>query len=164
LEQAAAWSERFGTGEMRLSFTRGVLLPGMAREHLTMLLVEADRTGFITKANDPRLSLLACPGRPDCASARTPAPADALRIAGACGNLLERGASLHVSGCRKGCAHPGKADLTLVGRDDGRYDVVPDGPTHDVSSLHLSIDELMTRLSPLKTFNDLRSAFTESTR
>jgi precorrin-3B synthase len=164
LGQAAQWSERFGTGEIRLSFTRGVLLPGIADEHLSTLLAEASRAGFITVANDPRLSLIACPGKPDCASALSSAPADALRIAETCSDLLTQGASLHVSGCPKGCAHPGKADLTLVGRVDGRYDVVLHGSTRDVPSLHLSLDEIMTRLLPAKTSADLRRAFPERTR
>ncbi|PVE21413.1 precorrin-3B synthase [Microvirga sp. KLBC 81] len=164
LEQAAAWSERFGMGEVRLSFTRGILLPGLAESHLVTFLDEARRPGFITEAQDPRLSLLACPGKPDCASALTPAPVNALRIASACGPLLSQGATLHVSGCRKGCAHPSQADLTLVGRDDGRYDVIPNGSTQDATCLHLSIDNLMTRLLPLNTLDDLRCAFAESAR
>lgn len=164
LDHAAAWSERFGTGEIRLSFTRGVMLPDIAGHHVSSLIDEAGRTGFITDPSDPRLSLLACPGKPDCAGAMTPAPADALRIAKACTGLLAQGASLHVSGCPKGCAHPGKADLTLVGRGDGRYDVVPNGSSRDAASLHLSVDDLMTRLLPLKTLDDLRRAFPGSPR
>ncbi len=163
LSQAAQWSERFGTGEIRLSFTRGILLPGIADADVSTLLAEASRAGFITDADDPRLSLIACPGKPDCASASTPSPADALRIAAACSNLA-RSAILHVSGCPKGCAHPGAADLTLVGRPDGRYDVVPNGSARDVSSLHLSLDEIMTRLLPAKTPADLRRAFPERSR
>jgi precorrin-3B synthase len=164
LEEAAAWSERFGMGEVRLSFTRGIVLPGIAEAGLAAFLDEARRSGFITDAQDPRLSLLACPGKPDCASARTPAPADALRIASACGHLLSQGATLHVSGCRKGCAHPSRANLTLVGRDDGRYDVIPNGSTQDPACLHLAIDDLMTRLLPLKTLDDLHRALAESAR
>jgi len=163
LNQAAAWCERFGNGEIRLSFTRGILLPGIAGEHVSRLMAEASRAGFVTDADDPRLSLIACPGKPDCASGLTPAPLDALRIAETCGDLLAQGTSVHVSGCPKGCAHPGPADLTLVGRADGRYDVVPHGSTRDVSSLHLSVDEIMTRLLP-RTSTDLRRAFPERAR
>jgi precorrin-3B synthase len=164
LSQAAQWSERFGTGEIRLSFTRGILLPGIADADVSTLLAEASRAGFITDADDPRLSLIACPGRPDCASASTPAPADALRIAGSCSDLVADGATVHVSGCPKGCAHAGRADLTLVGRADGRYDVVPHGSTRDISTLHLSIDEIMTRLLPAKTRDSLHRAFPERVR
>ncbi|MBJ6125370.1 precorrin-3B synthase [Microvirga splendida] len=162
LVQAAAWSERFGNGEIRLSFTRGILLPEIADEHLSALIDEAHRAGFITDADDVRLSLIACPGRPDCGGALTSAPADALRIAQSCGDLLQGGATLHVSGCPKGCAHPGRADLTLVSRPDGRYDVVADGSTRDASFLHLSLDEIMHRLSPLTTVDDLRRTFAEN--
>jgi precorrin-3B synthase len=164
LAQAADWSKRFGSGEIRLSFTRGILLPEIAPEHVPSLLGAADRAGFVTDASDPRLSLFACPGRPDCGSALTPAPADALRIALSCGTLLRQGKTLHVSGCPKGCAHLGKADLTLVGRADGRYDVVPNGSTRDAASLHLSLEELMTRLSTLEYTGDLRRTFAECTR
>ncbi|WP_230533660.1 precorrin-3B synthase [Microvirga roseola] len=164
LEQAAAWSERFGAGEIRLSFTRGILLPGLAEAHLTTVLGEARDSGFIIEPRDPRLSFLACPGRPDCASALTPAPADALRLARAWSERLSQGTTLHVSGCRKGCAHPSRADLTLVGRDDGRYDVIPNGSTQDAARLHLSIEELMTRLLPLKTPDDPDRAFAENVR
>ena len=163
LLQAAYWSERFGSGDMRLSFTRGILLPTVAHEHVPTLINDADRAGYITEADDARLSLFACPGRPDCGSGLTSAPADALRIAQSCGDLLRQGATLHVSGCPKGCAHPGKADLTLVGRHDGGYDIVPNGSTRDTSFLHLSIDEIMLRLSPLNTLDDLHRAFMEPT-
>ena len=164
LVQVADWSKRFGSGELRLSFTRGLMLPKIVDEQLPALIGEASLGGFIIDASDPRLSLIACPGRPDCGSAFTSAPADALRLAEACPELLKGGANLHVSGCPKGCAHPGKADLTLVGRHDGRYDIVANGSTRDASSLHLSIDEIMSRLSPLNIVQDLPHAFPERTQ
>jgi precorrin-3B synthase len=51
-----------------------------------------------------------------------------------------------------------------VGRADGRYDVVPHGSTRDISTLHLSIDEIMTRLLPAKTPDGLHRAFPECVR
>ncbi len=164
LVQAARWSERFGRGEIRLSFTRGILLPGLSVEDAAVVLNEARRAGFIVSPDDPRLSLIACPGGPACGGALTSAPDDALRIADAAAGLLAQGVTLHVSGCPKGCAHPGKADLTLVGRDDGSYDAVPGGSARDAASLHLSVDEIMTRLLSLKTLNDLQRAFQETAR
>ncbi len=164
LAQAAHWSARFGRGEIRLSFTRGILLPGLSVEDAASVLDGARRSGFIVNPDDPRLSLVACPGRPACGSALTSAPDDALRIAGAAADLLAQGATLHVSGCPKGCAHAGKAELTLVGCADGSYDAVLGGSTRDAASLHLSVDEIMTRLLPLKTLNDLQRAFQEVAR
>jgi precorrin-3B synthase len=52
----------------------------------------------------------------------------------------------------------------LVARDDGRYDVVPDGSTRDASSIHHSIDEIMLRLSTLTSTDSLRRAFPEMPR
>jgi precorrin-3B synthase len=161
LLQVAVWSECFGNGDIRLSFTRGILLPMIADEQVSALIDEAGLAGFITAPDDARLSLFACPGRPDCGSGLTSAPADALHIAGSCGDLLRQGITLHVSGCAKGCAHPGKADLTLVGCDDGGYDIVPVGSTRDASFLHLSLDEIMSRLSNSNTLDDLHRAFPE---
>ena len=40
------------------------------------------------------------------------------------------GSLVHVSGCAKGCAHPGAAPWTLVG-DGGRYDLVRNGRAGD---------------------------------
>lgn len=164
LAQAARWSERFGRGEIRLSFTRGILLPGLLAEDATFVLDEARQFGFIVSPDDPRLSLIACPGGPACAGALTSAPDDALRIADAAASLLAQGVTVHVSGCPKGCANPGKADLTLVGRADGSYDAVFGGSARDAASLHLSVDDIMTRLLPVKTLSELHTAFREIAR
>ncbi len=43
---------------------------------------------------------------------------------------VPHGTAIHVSGCAKGCAHPGSAPWTLVGRD-GRYDLVRHGKAGD---------------------------------
>src|SRR5690606_23529948 len=75
--------------------------------------------GFVTDANDPRLSIVACPGAPACASGRIATRALAERIAADHAGLLDRPFTLHVSGCAKGCAHPTPAALTPVGHDGG---------------------------------------------
>ncbi len=162
LAHAATWSERFGPGEIRLSFTRGLLLPGVARADGAVLMDEARRLGFIVEGGDPRLNLLACPGKPACASAWTSAPKDALRIADAASELLAGGATIHVSACAKGCAHPGAADLTLVGRENGSYGVVAGGSSRDAALVERSFEEIMARLSVLKNPGDLRRAIEET--
>jgi precorrin-3B synthase len=122
----------------------------------------AHRLGFIVDAGDPRLSVLACPGKPACASARTPAHEDALRIADAAQSLLAAGMTIHVSGCPKGCAHPGTTDLTLVGCENGFYGVVLGGSSRDTAFVERSIEQIMARLSVLKHPGDLRRAFEET--
>jgi len=93
---------------------------------------------FISDGSDPLITTDACPGAPFCPQAQTEtraiARALAPRVAG----------SLHVSGCAKGCARMGAADITLVGRN-GRFDLVKRGRAGDEPSQHgLSAETLMT--------------------
>ncbi len=80
----------------------------------------------ITRADDPRLRVLACTGAPGCPQASVETRALATRLAA----KVPQGGLLHVSGCAKGCAHPGAAPVTLVGRA-GRFDLVRDGAPWD---------------------------------
>ena len=77
--------------------------------------------GWITDPDDKRLLVTACVGAPGCAQATVAARADAA--------VLRPSRPVHVSGCAKGCAHPGAA-RTLVGRD-GLYDLVAFGRASD---------------------------------
>lgn len=57
-------------------------------------------------------------------------PAGADRDARACAASERRGSpaeTLHVSGCAKGCAHPGAATFTLVGQPGGKVAFIRDG-------------------------------------
>jgi precorrin-3B synthase len=82
--------------------------------------------GFITRADDPRLRVVACSGAPACAEAF----ADTRALAAALAPHLTAEARLHVSGCAKGCAQSAAAAVTLVATPDG-FDLVRDGSTHD---------------------------------
>jgi len=83
--------------------------------------------GFITDADDPRRSIPACAGAPACARASVPARTDAAYLAA-------RGLrGIHVSGCAKGCAHPG-ATTTLVG-SGGTYGLVRHGRAGDPTTV-----------------------------
>ncbi|WP_299846329.1 cobalamin biosynthesis protein CobG [uncultured Roseovarius sp.] len=81
---------------------------------------------FVTKPNDPMLSVHACPGAPYCPQAEV----STRDIAQALAPKLPEGCSLHVSGCAKGCAHPHAADVTLVGAN-GQFNLVRDGTPWD---------------------------------
>ncbi len=110
----AGLAERHGDGALRLAPGRSVVIAG-ARESLP---AAAGRLGLIVASNDPRRLVSACPGQPACASATVATRALAASL------WPDR--AVHVSGCEKGCAHPGPAALTLVGRA-GRFDAVRDG-------------------------------------
>ncbi|MEQ6885299.1 precorrin-3B synthase [Salicola sp. Rm-C-2C1-2] len=78
---------------------------------------------LIQTPEDPRLSAIACPGTPGCASGTTATRQDAMRWAEQVPELFDGNTPVHISGCPKGCAHPGKAPVVLVARN-GRYDIV----------------------------------------
>ena len=108
-----------GDRVLRLTPWRAVLVPGAPDEGAL------ERLGLIVAADDPALQVSACVGAPGCVS----------------GSVVTRGLAaglrpgvdqtIHVSGCEKGCAHPGAAGLTLVGRA-GLFDVVRNGRAGDV--------------------------------
>lgn len=136
-----------GTDEIRASPWRGFAFCGLPADAASSLTEALRSGGLIVEAEDPRLAVSACTGAPACTRGEAPALADAPVLSDAIAPLLADGLSLHVSGCTKSCAHPGSADLTLVGRD-GRYDVIVDGGTSDTAIAHLSLGELVRRLEP----------------
>lgn len=96
-----------GAVALRLTPWRVVVLEGASDGAWPSLVADPD---------DPLLRVDACAGAPGCPQAsvttRDLARRLAPRVAG----------RLHVSGCAKGCARPGPADVVLTGRD-GRFDV-----------------------------------------
>ncbi|KAB2883551.1 MAG: precorrin-3B synthase [Albidovulum sp.] len=87
--------------------------------------------GLIIDPADPMLRVIACTGAPGCPQALVATRELARALAGA----LPATARLHVSGCAKGCAHPARAPLTLVGRAGGTLDLIRDGTAADAPSL-----------------------------
>jgi precorrin-3B synthase len=85
---------------------------------------------FVTSPADPRQAISACPGAPGCASGHISARRLAAEIASEYSSLLDGSMHVHVSGCAKGCAHPGKAGLTLIG-GEGVVGMVADGTARD---------------------------------
>lgn len=158
LTQIASWAGRFGGGEVCLSPWRGIVIPEIQRQDLGTLLALASGAGLITDPDDPRLAVFACPGQPDCANASVMTRRDAARLATTARPLLQTGGQIHVSGCAKGCAHPGPAALTLVG-DNGAYRVVVEGSPRDPAVGRFSIDDIERRLSSVQSRADLVSRF-----
>ncbi len=121
--------EDTGASALRVTPWRLILLEGGAA---------IPASAFVTDGTDPLMTTDACPGAPFCPQAqvetREIARALAPRVNG----------SLHVSGCTKGCARMGAADVTLVGRN-GRFDLVKQGRAGDEPSQHgLTEETLMT--------------------
>jgi sulfite reductase beta subunit-like hemoprotein len=110
----AELAERFGAATVRMTPGREVLIVGVRRELAARLAEVASRLGFITEPGDPRKQVVACSGAPACSSAygETRSLASALGVE--LQPLLAAGATLHVSGCEKGCASRAVADVSIV--------------------------------------------------
>ncbi|MFC3123569.1 precorrin-3B synthase [Pseudoroseomonas globiformis] len=119
LQALADLAEHHGSGMLRITPWRAILLPG--------LRIAPDLSGFITDPADPRLILRACPGSAGCARGLADTRADAAHLAA----QAYLPGLLHLSGCAKGCAHPGPAPVTLVGQPGGRYALVRNGRAGD---------------------------------
>lgn len=92
-----------------------------------MLLVQGlrqlpDLPDVVRAPDDPIRRVEACSGAPACLQGLAPVRDLARRLA----SQVPPGKRLHVSGCAKGCAHPGRADITLVATDAG-FDLIRDG-------------------------------------
>ncbi|WP_407943485.1 hypothetical protein [Methylobacterium sp. EM32] len=167
LDRIAGWSEAHGDGHLALTPGRGIALIVRDESAAKTLREEAEAAGLIVDPADPRRAVAACPGAPACASGGTPAQADAHRLAAAFAPLAGLGATAHVSGCPKGCALPGPATLTLVGRADGRYGVVLEGNAGTATDLVLTFGAVLERLESVRVrpapdvASDLRDAFRE---
>ncbi|MGX5850461.1 precorrin-3B synthase [Mesorhizobium sp. PL10] len=106
-----------GTSAIRLAPGRALLFLGQPAAANHLLEAKAKSLGFVTTATDPRIRIAACPGTPACASGRIATRDIAETIAAQNADILDF--TLHISGCAKGCAHPGPAALTLVGGENG---------------------------------------------
>jgi precorrin-3B synthase len=140
LRKLADVSAAHGVGEIRLSPWRA-LYAGVPSLHAAQEILDAaEREGLITDPRDPLLRIEACPGSPGCQSTTLDTRGDGRRLAA----LLPRfgfAGTVHVSGCAKGCAKSGPADLMLVG-SEGRYGVVRHGTAQDQPAVRFSFPEL----------------------
>jgi len=108
----AGMMETLPAGAVRITPWRVLLLEGAPAVRLE---------GLLSDPADPLLRAEACPGAPYCPQASVETRDLARRLA------PHIDGRLHVSGCAKGCAHPGPADVTLTGRD-GLFDLSLNAP------------------------------------
>jgi precorrin-3B synthase len=122
---ADAWAaiarsaERLGTGEVRFTPTRHVLVSGVRPSDREALVEFGQRRSLGVRRPARTIELVACSGSPACGSAQ----GETRELARRLGKLLDGSgrapATLHVSGCEKSCARDEAADVTLVHAADG---------------------------------------------
>jgi precorrin-3B synthase len=113
VESAAA----HGARAVRPAPSRVLLLVGITEHNVTAVTRAAEQLGFVTRADDARRRIVACPGAPACASGFIAARAIASEVSKSV--AARRPGTIHISGCAKGCAHPQPAALTIVGSERG---------------------------------------------
>lgn len=128
LADIADLARTFSDGTIRLTPWKAVVLSGVSRSDAPALRDRASEAGLVVEGDDPRARIVACAGRPRCASAEADTMADASFFIST--DSVPPGL-LHISGCAKGCAHPSPAPFALVARA-GRYDLVRAGRADDM--------------------------------
>jgi precorrin-3B synthase len=130
LERLAQTANNCGAIGIRAAADRALLVVGLTAQTASTVAAEADRLGFVVRADDPRRYVIACAGAPICAAAQIASRTLAPAVAEAARAHLDRDFRIHISGCDKGCAHVGAASLTVVGRHDGCA-IIPNGSVGD---------------------------------
>ncbi|MEU1799975.1 precorrin-3B synthase [Streptomyces sp. NPDC019937] len=105
----AGLASRGGSGELRVTPWRGVVLPGFTADGAAAASREVADAGLVTDPGSPWAGVGACTGRPGCAKSladvrahATRAVADAPRSPGAPPPV-----PVYFSGCERRCGHPG---------------------------------------------------------
>ncbi len=140
LASLAALFRATGIDQIRLSPWRMIYAPINGRGLAISLLRAAEERGFIVSARAPTVGIEACAGAPACAAARGETRGPAHQLAGMRG-ALPGVATIHVSGCAKGCARSLAADLVLRAAPGG-YHVIVDGRADGAPMGYLAQDRV----------------------
>lgn len=119
-------ASEFGGLDLCLTPWRTIFVPLPSLKAASRFVSRCADSRFVLKPADPRRRIAACAGAPKCRQGCVPAREDAAVLASSLGDRHGSGVVIHVSGCRKGCAHPVAAPVTLIGRR-GSYDLVLNG-------------------------------------
>ncbi|MEU0397391.1 hypothetical protein ABZ208_32390 [Streptomyces sp. NPDC006208] len=111
-------ADRYGTGELRVTPWRGVVVPGLASPDADRELRALAGAGLVTGADSPWLGTGACTGRPGCAKSLADVRSDATAFAAAGAG----GLPVYWSGCERRCGHPHGVWVDAVATGDG-YDI-----------------------------------------
>ena len=108
-------SDELSGGEIRITPWRSVLLPTSHPEAARRL----DQLGMCTDLLDPVQSVIACAGSTGCASGGADTQAHGRTLIDLLRRLpaAQRPASVHLSGCTKGCAGTAVSAITFIATD-----------------------------------------------
>ena len=141
LERLANAASAAGARGLCVSPDRALFVVGLTQEARLAFTAAAEQLGFIVHDDDPRRHVIACAGAPTCAAGHIPARAMAPAITKNLAAYAADSFSVHISGCAKGCAHSGKATLTIVGVPFGCA-LIGNGTVRDAPFATAPIDDL----------------------
>jgi len=145
LRTLASAAAQHGASSIEPAPGRALLIVGLQTGMAQRLAAFAAQLGFIVAAHDPRRFVFACAGAPACGSALMATRQAALEFARVAAPLLDGSIDIHLSGCPKGCAHPGVAAMTFVG--PGSF--VAQGRAGDVPHAAVSFELALAGLARL---------------
>jgi precorrin-3B synthase len=140
-------ADRFGGGEVRVTPRRSLMLLGVRAEHHARFHDAAKGLGLIVDDADLLRNVEACSGAPACASAFGDTRQLARSLSDTLAPALRGGATLHVSGCAKGCASSKPARITVVRSADGARVAFDADATQAALSPQVKLDVLRVELS-----------------
>ena len=121
METAAALSERYSLGELRVSHDQNLVLPWVRQADLPALFEAARAAGFATPNIGLLTDMINCPGGDFCALANArsiPVAADITERFADLDEVSDIGdIDLHISGCINSCGHHHSGHIGILGVD-----------------------------------------------
>ena len=121
MDLVAAWSERFGFGEIRVSHEQNLILPDVRAGQLFTLWEEARKAGLGTPNLGLLTDIIACPGGDFCslANAKSIPIAEAIQLRFDDLDFLHDigELNLNISGCMNSCGHHHAGHIGILGVD-----------------------------------------------
>jgi precorrin-3B synthase len=155
LDAAARAAEIFGTGEIRLTPWRALILPSVHPKEAGAMRAYFTAHRFIVDSVDARLAIAACGGASTCERGTTDTRSDALALMFFARRFRKTGVALHLSGCAKRCARQAATPFTLIAHA-GRYDLVVEATARDADMCGETHLTLAGARELLETRNALR--------
>jgi precorrin-3B synthase len=120
-------------GGLRITPWGGIILADVDQRDASRVVAACEHLGLVCDPDHPANLVVTCAGSRGCAAGLADTQSDARALVDRLADLApeQRPASVHVSGCDKGCARPQPAQLSLVaGPTRGTYQLYVDRPYH----------------------------------
>ncbi|MCT7957149.1 precorrin-3B synthase [Laspinema palackyanum] len=117
LQGLAELSQTFGSQGLRLTPWQTILLPDIRDPEVAEVLQHLAGLGLGVSDERVEAAIVACAGKPGCASAVTATQRDAIALQDYLNEhlSLEYPVNIHLTACPKSCAQPSPAEITLLG-------------------------------------------------